>query len=239
MTGMETKARAATQKRQRVLVIDDDAVIRKFMDRVVSDAGYEIRTVGDGLSALDLLTAYHPHVIFLDMVLPDMDGRRLCRILRENHALKSAYIVIFSGILLEESPEVGALGADALLAKGPISQMADHVEEILRNPKGVRERCRRGEIIGTEHIYPRKMTTELLSNNRHFSLVLENMRQGILELSSDGRILFVNKAAASFFKKNGCGNSGGPIPFSDSKKRPSSLCQPHDPATCQDLFHPG
>ena len=202
MNGAELKLQGVTHDRQRILVIDDDAVIRQFMERIISDAGHEVRTVRDGLSALDLLNSYHPHVIFLDMILPDMDGKRLCRILRENHALKSVYIVIFSGILLEESVDLGQLGADALLAKGPISEMADHVEEILRDPKEAAARCGRGEIIGTEHIHPRKMTAELLSCNRHFGLVLENMRQGILELSSDGRILFVNKAAASFFKKS-------------------------------------
>ena len=201
MNGAVAKLHPVSPKRQKVLVIDDDLVICKFMERIISDAGHEVRTVRDGLSALDVLHFYRPHIIFLDLVLPDVDGRTLCRMIREKNELKCIYIAIFSGILLEENLDISQLGADALVAKGPISQMDESVRQVLIDPEGVRERCRSGEIVGTENIHPRKMTTELLSSNQRFNLVLDNMGQGILELSSDGRILFVNKAAASFFKK--------------------------------------
>lgn len=187
---------------KKVLVIDDDPVICKFMAQVISDAGHEVRSVQDGLSALDVLHFYHPHIIFLDIVLPDMDGKRLCRTIRDRNELKSVYIAVFSGILLEEQMDLLQLGADALVAKGPMSEMEENVLQVLMDPEGVSERCRLGEMVGTENIYPRKMTVELLSSNRHVNLVLENMRQGILELSPDGRILFANKAAAVFLRKS-------------------------------------
>ncbi len=186
---------------QRVLVVDDDPVIRKFMERVMSDAGHEVRMVPDGLSALDVLHFYRPHIIFLDIVLPDMDGKRLFRIIRDKKEFETSCIVLFSGILLEEKPEILNLGADVLLAKGPISEMDKQVREVLRDPKSVASRCGAGEILGTDNIRPRKMTSELLSSNRHFRLILDNMSQGLLELAPDGRILFANKAAASFFGK--------------------------------------
>lgn len=221
MNGAEAKLQPMDPKRQKVLVIDDDLVICKFMERIISDAGHEVRTVSDGLSALDVLHFYRPHVIFLDIVLPDMDGRALCRMIRGKNELKSIYIAILSGIVLEEDVDLSQLDADALVAKGPISQMDESVRQILIDPEGVRKRCRSGEIIGTENIYPRKMTAELLSSNRHFSLVLENMGQGILELSPDGRILFVNGAAASFFKKTDVELLASPfISLIDEKDRP-------------------
>jgi PAS domain-containing protein len=89
--------------------------------------------------------------------------------------------------------------------------MDESVRQVLMDPGGVRKRCRSGEIIGTENIHPRKMTAELLSSNRHFNLVLENMTQGILELGSHGRILFVNRAAASFFNKSDVNLLGRPF----------------------------
>ena len=201
MNAAEVKLETMDEKQQRILVIDDDPVIRKFMERIISDAGHEVWSVPDGLSALDVLHFYRPHIIFLDIVLPDMDGKRLFRIMRDKEELDAAYIVVFSGILLEEKPDILQLGADALLAKGPISAMDEQVREVLRDPKGVASRCRAGEILGTDNIYPRKMTTELLSSNQHFGLILENMSQGVLELTPDGRILFANKAAASFLGK--------------------------------------
>lgn len=186
---------------KKILVIDDDPVICKFVERIFSHEGHEVRSVHDGLSALDVLHFYRPHVIFLDMILPDMDGRALCRMIREGNEPKSIYIALFSGIIVEENVDPLQLDVDALVAKGPMSQMEESVRQVLIDPEGVRKRCRSGEIIGNENIHPRKMAAELLSSNRHFSMVLDNMRQGILEISPDGRILFANKAAASFFKK--------------------------------------
>ena len=211
MNGAEAKLQPMNPERQKVLVIDDDPVICQFMERTISDAGHEVRTVPDGLSALDVLHFYRPDVIFLDIVLPDMDGRALCRMIRGKHELKSIYMAVFSGILLEDDADLSQLDADALVAKGPISQMDESVRQVLMDPGGVRKRCRSGEIIGTENIHPRKMTAELLSSNRHFNLVLENMTQGILELGSHGRILFVNRAAASFFNKSDVNLLGRPF----------------------------
>ena len=201
MNGSEMKQTITPGKHQKVLVIDDDPLICKFMEQIISAAGHEVRTVQDGLSALDVIHSYQPQTIFLDIVLPDIDGKRLSKIIRDRGDVKSAYIAILSGVLVEESLDMAQLGADALVAKGPLSQMAAHVEQVLVDPKGVRERCFSGEILGADTIHPRKMTAELLSSNRHFGLVLQSMSQGIVELNSDNRILFINKAAASFFDK--------------------------------------
>ena len=201
MSGVKSMPTPAPGKHQKVLVIDDDLVICKFMEQIISGAGHEVRVVQDGLSALDVIHSYQPRTIFLDIVLPDVDGKRLCRIIRDKGDAKSVYIAIFSGLLVEEQPDMMELGADALVAKGPLSQMAEHVKQVLVDPEGVRKRCCSGEILGADNIHPRKMTAELLFSNRHFGLVLQNMKQGIIELNSDDRILFVNEAGASFFNK--------------------------------------
>lgn len=226
---MEAKLHPVISKPQKILVIDGDPVIREFMERVISHEGYEVRSAQDGLSALDALHSYRPHVVFLDIVLPDMDGRNLCRMIRGIDDLKSIYIAVFSGILLEENPDLRQLGADALVAKGPMSQMDESVRQVLTDPEGTRKRCRSGEIIGTQNIYPRKMTAELLFSNRHFNLVLENMGQGIVELSPGGRILFANRAAASFFKKTDVELLGAPF---------ISLVDDHDRSRIAELITP-
>ncbi len=196
---------------RKVLVVDDDPVIREFMERTLSDAGCEVLTVQDGLSALDVLHFHRPHMIFLDMVLPDMDGKNLCLAIRGKKELQSVYIAIFSGMVVEEQPDMKEFGADALIAKGPISKMVDYIQEVLRDPEGVSARCRSGEIIGTEHVFPRKMTAELLCSQKQTRLILENMSQGIVELSPDGRILYVNGAARLFFGNNGSELPGAPF----------------------------
>ncbi len=201
MNVSESKSKTG-RARYRILVIDDDSVMREFMKRIITESGCQVETVKDGLTALDILHTYRPDIIFLDIILPDVDGKQLCRIIRGKSSLDSVFIAIFSGILVEAPLDMLQVGADALVAKGPISQMAEHVEEVLKDPDGVRKRCLSGEILGTERIHPRKMTSELLSSNRHFNLILKNMSQGIIELSPDGRIVFVNKAATFFLGKD-------------------------------------
>ncbi len=212
MNAVKEKAWEMSHALRKVLVVDDDPVIREFMERTLSDAGYEVLTVQDGLSALDVLHFHRPHIIFLDMVLPDMDGKNLCRAIRGKKELQSVYIAVFSGMLVEERPDMDELGADALIAKGPVSKMVDYIQEVLRDPEGVSDRCRSGEIIGTAHVFPRKMTAELLCSKKQTRLILDNMSQGIVELSPEGRILYVNDAACSFFRKNDSELLGAPFP---------------------------
>ena len=65
------------------------------------------------------------------------------------------------------------------------------------------------------------MTAELLSSNRNFDLILQNMSQGIIELNPDGRILFANKAALSFFNKPAALLVGSPFSsFFTEKEHP-------------------
>ncbi len=57
-----------------VLVVDDDASIQGFLAEALTDEGYEVRTAGDGRQALDVLGGWRPHLILLDLMMPEMDG---------------------------------------------------------------------------------------------------------------------------------------------------------------------
>ena len=53
------------------------------------------------------------------------------------------------------------------------------------------------QIIGREDVFPRHITTELLSIKRHFEVILKSMAEGILEITPEGRIVYVNPAVIS------------------------------------------
>jgi len=59
----------------RVLVVDDDALIRDTLATALSDEGYAVRVAGDGRAALATLGEWRPDVIVLDLMMPVMDGR--------------------------------------------------------------------------------------------------------------------------------------------------------------------
>jgi CheY-like chemotaxis protein len=58
----------------RILVIEDDLSIQEFMQMLLDDEGYAVAVASNGLEALDVLKAFQPNLIFLDIAMPVMDG---------------------------------------------------------------------------------------------------------------------------------------------------------------------
>ena len=66
--------RATVARSPGVLVVDDDPSIQGFLAEALADEGYAVRTASDGRQALDVLGAWRPHLILLDLMMPEMDG---------------------------------------------------------------------------------------------------------------------------------------------------------------------
>jgi two-component system response regulator MprA len=66
----------------RVLVVEDDSEITDVLRRSLRHEGYEVRTAGDGVEALDTAAEFIPDLVVLDLGLPRLDGMELCRQLR-------------------------------------------------------------------------------------------------------------------------------------------------------------
>ena len=186
---------------KKILVVDNNLNILKIMEKILKEEGHHVVTAKDGLNALDVLKKYTPDVIFVDLVMPNIDGKMLCKIIRGMPEFKDVYIVILSAISAEEWIDISQLGANACIAKGSFKKMARHVLYVLDQPDLACARCLSGEIIGIENVYPRVITEELLSVKRHFEIVLERMSEGILEINSEGRIIYANKAVYLLFNK--------------------------------------
>lgn len=60
--------------KRRVLVVDDEVHFRYFLKVLLEKAGYEVKTARNGLEALDLLRAWRPHAITLDVMMPEQSG---------------------------------------------------------------------------------------------------------------------------------------------------------------------
>ena len=102
----------------RILVVDDEGTILKFMEAVFKDdKGIELEVAGRGFDA-GIVAKYKPHIIFLDIMLPDIDGRRVCKLIRDSAAGKNVAIIAISGYsaTLDED-ELMAAGFDFFLPK--------------------------------------------------------------------------------------------------------------------------
>jgi two-component system, OmpR family, KDP operon response regulator KdpE len=93
----------------RVLIVDDEPQIRRFLKPALAAAGYEVLTAETGMEALRLLASDAPDVVVLDLGLPDMDGKD---VLREARAFSRAPIIILSA-RDREAEKIMALDAGA------------------------------------------------------------------------------------------------------------------------------
>ena len=160
---------------KKILVVDNHPVILKFMADLLGKEGHQVRTAEDGLSALDILKTYTPHVMFIDLVMPNINGEQLCRMIREMPALKDAYRVILSATMAEKVKNLDNLGAHAFIAKGPFDQMSKHVlaaieQSVVPVSMGVPE-----IIMGSKGVYKREITRELISAKGHLETILRNL----------------------------------------------------------------
>jgi two-component system, chemotaxis family, chemotaxis protein CheY len=101
--------------RHPVMVVDDDATIRQFIQMALGDQGYEVLTAEDGQAALELLRHNRPALILLDMRMPIMDGWAFSRAYREA-GLPHAPIVVLTAAR-DAAQYAREIDADAYLAK--------------------------------------------------------------------------------------------------------------------------
>lgn len=105
----------------RILVVDDELDIREFVQYNLVKEGYEVACATNGREAVEMAGEFRPHLILMDMMMPEMDGREACRALRANPATANTMIVFLSAVCEEESL-VGCYeaGADDYITK-PVS----------------------------------------------------------------------------------------------------------------------
>jgi DNA-binding response OmpR family regulator len=118
-----------------ILVVDDEPKIVRLARDYLEKHGYRVVTAADGQSALTAARQEKPDLIILDLMLPNIDGREVCRILRRD----SAVPIIMLTALSEEIDQVTGLeiGADDYITK-PFSPraMVARVRALLRRSKG-------------------------------------------------------------------------------------------------------
>ena len=181
---------------KKILVVDNHPVVLTYLVRLLEKRGHQVKTAVDGLSALDVLADYTPEVMFIDLVMPNINGAQLCRIVKRMPALKDTYKVILSATMAEISEDLRTLVADAFIVKGPFDQMGKHVlAAVARSGKDV-TKAGSEEIMGSKGVYRRTITSELMSAKGHLEMILRSISEGIVELTPEGRIVFVNPAAA-------------------------------------------
>ena len=119
----------------RVLVVDDDDVIRQLITVNLELEGFEVATAVDGQDCLDKVKGVAPHVITLDIMMPRLDGWEAAGRLRADPETAGIKVVLLSARAQEADLERGSrIGVDAYLTK-PFDP--DELIEVVRRLAGL------------------------------------------------------------------------------------------------------
>ncbi|HKS14743.1 MAG TPA: response regulator [Pseudomonas sp.] len=80
----------------KVMVIDDSRTIRRTAQMLLSEAGCEVITACDGFDALAKIVDHQPRIIFVDVLMPRLDGYQTCALIKNNSAFKDIPVILLS-----------------------------------------------------------------------------------------------------------------------------------------------
>lgn len=122
-------------KKLRILVVDDSATIRRSAETMLANEGCEVITAENGFEALSKITRHHPDLIFVDIMMPRLDGYQTCAIIKNNDDFRDTPVVMLtSKDGLFDMARGRVVGSDQYLTKpftrdellGAVKQHATH-----------------------------------------------------------------------------------------------------------------
>jgi CheY-like chemotaxis protein len=104
--------------KRKILLAEDDASMRRFLEITLQRADYEVTSAEDGLAAMQIALAKKFDAVVADAVMPNLTGHDLCRMLRQNPNYKDTPLIILSGLEHEISANIEHECANVYLVKG-------------------------------------------------------------------------------------------------------------------------
>ena len=117
---------------KKILILDDDTDILEILSLILVDSGYEVRTLSCGNTVFDNIKEFHPDLVLMDVMLADMDGRAICKDIKQNDLTCLVPVILISGThdLAESLHSPG--GPNDFIAKPfNITQLLERIEKQL------------------------------------------------------------------------------------------------------------
>ena len=109
-----------TSEPARILVVDDDDLVREVLTALLEESSIDcvVRAAEGGVAACLMIPVFRPHLVVLDMVMPQLDGAELCHVLKASDQFASTRVLLVTGYPNELGSREGlASGADDWIAK--------------------------------------------------------------------------------------------------------------------------
>jgi DNA-binding response OmpR family regulator len=190
-------------KEGRVLVVDDEPMVRETLGQVLSDEGYVVDLAVDGESALERVHAAQPDAILLDLMMPGMNGRQFLQALRDEPAFSSVPVLIMTAVHGLEV-NLATLGASEVVEKPfNVDELLNKVALAVYRSRGASSAIPpplpsytpptptpepdRGVVLIVERDRARMQQLDFLLSNRGFTVV--SMTRALVQLTRLARAL--------------------------------------------------
>ena len=123
------------ENKRRLLVVEDELDLAEMVKLRLKANGYEVLIAYDGQAGLDLARQEKPDLIILDLMLPKIDGYKICRMLKFDEKYKHIPIIMFTARAQESDKKMGSdVGADAYITKPFDAQaLLSKIKELIKN----------------------------------------------------------------------------------------------------------
>ncbi len=120
-------------EKNRILVVEDEESLLKLESILLSSKGYNVTGVMDGKSALEEVALNKPDLVLLDIMLPEMDGFEVCRLIKENPETRHIPVVMLTAKKNSQDVARGQqVGSDAYITKPfKSSKVLEMIQELL------------------------------------------------------------------------------------------------------------
>ncbi len=110
---------ALESQNRKILLVDDDAeIVTLIQDMLQRDGRFEVRSANNGFDAGMMVKEYHPDLIVLDVMLPDINGKEVCQRVRSDKTMDDVRIICISGMVEENRiRDLKESGANEFLQK--------------------------------------------------------------------------------------------------------------------------
>ncbi len=137
--GMSVQGKAAPEEKteketKRILIVDDEEGIVKVVKMYLEHCDYEVITANDGQVGLEKAKTQKPDLIILDLMLPKMNGYKVCGLLKRDTRYAKTPVILFTAKAQEKDVKLGEeVGADAYITK-PYERdvLLSKIEELIR-----------------------------------------------------------------------------------------------------------
>jgi len=188
---------------KKALVVDNDFFFVEFLTELLEKRGYEVIKAYDGKEGISRLEEGPIGLLFVDLVMPKIDGKQLTKFTRRKFPDAHFPIIAVSGTLIEQLDELNEMGADYFIAKGPVEIMADEVNRLMDKIEKQPFPPPKGEnLLEPGDLYPRQATVELMESLDFHRSVIESIGIGIVVVDKDARIISANSLALTMIDKS-------------------------------------